>query len=152
MSFLPITNNFSTYNFLLFQNFFKQFLPKSNDKRKYSHNEFSYVYKTVTGIFLRYKKMEISEEKMLHCLDTAFILQIIKRFMRKMKIKLLWMKRKIMTSTSALAPMLYWTSKKLPENLLIITILQKLLSSIRWNRKFHIFQAGWYIPPLIDNP
>ena len=60
-----------TAHLLLLQSFLRQFLPAIDNKRKYSHNEFSFVYTTVAAVFLRYKKIEISKTEMLYVLGKS---------------------------------------------------------------------------------
>jgi hypothetical protein len=49
--------------------FFSQFLPPSGNKRKYAHNEFSYVCNTIQKIFFMYAKIKISEQELLATLS-----------------------------------------------------------------------------------
>jgi hypothetical protein len=48
-------------NLVLLKSFLTRFAPKSVNKRKYSHNEFSFVHRTVSKIFLQQIKKEISD-------------------------------------------------------------------------------------------
>src|SRR6185436_1708156 len=48
--------------------FINRFLPKSNNKRKYSHNQFSFIHTTISGIFFRFRRVKITEDDLLICL------------------------------------------------------------------------------------
>ena len=54
-------------NLFLLKEFITLFLPMSNNKRKYSNNEFSYVHNTLAKLFFRYSKIKISDHDLAKC-------------------------------------------------------------------------------------
>ncbi len=62
---MPSENN--DQHIALIKRFIQEFLPCSNSEQKYSHNEFSFVLKTVAKIVLRFGKITVSEEDLLQC-------------------------------------------------------------------------------------
>ncbi len=56
-----------TSNLDLLKNFITLFLPRSNNKRKYSHNEFSFIHNTIAKIFVSYANIKISDHELAKC-------------------------------------------------------------------------------------
>ena len=55
----------------LLKKFMKEFLPQSEYRGKYSHNEFTYLHATLRKIFWRKRKIKISAEALVVCLNEA---------------------------------------------------------------------------------
>jgi|SRR6185436_17700456 len=51
----------------LLNRFITRFLLKSNNRRKYTHNEFSFIHSTLSGIFFRFRRVRITVNDMLFC-------------------------------------------------------------------------------------
>lgn len=52
----------------LIKNFLQQFLPPSEENRKYTHNEFLFLHETIAKLFLTFAKTQVREEELIDCL------------------------------------------------------------------------------------